>query len=112
MPGPFPVPEADDASTYFQTYIRLLGGENPLEADARIHAHTLSMLEPLSEEQSQFRYAPDKWSIREWRTAATAGSGNTTLGSGAPTHALVRATASGATLRVRDGHPAERFVRR
>ncbi|MCB1047809.1 MAG: DinB family protein [Calditrichaeota bacterium] len=66
MPGPFPVPEADDASTYFQTYIRLLGGENPLEADARIHAHTLSMLEPLSEEQSQFRYAPDKWSIREW----------------------------------------------
>lgn len=66
MSDRFPVPEADEASTYFQGYIRLLGGEDPLKADDRIHARTLALLEPLDEHTSQFRYEPGKWSIREW----------------------------------------------
>lgn len=66
MSSRFPVPAADDASAYFQGYIRLLAGEDPLEADDRIHARTLELLEPLSAEQSLYRYASGKWSIREW----------------------------------------------
>jgi hypothetical protein len=58
-------PEKSEAAAYYFTYIDQVGGEN---AEAVLTAQveeSIELLAGISEEQSLYRYAPDKWSIRQ-----------------------------------------------
>jgi hypothetical protein len=58
-------PGDTDCAPYYQSYIRAVPAGD-LIAIARQQLPELgSLLAGLTDEQSQFRYAPDKWSIRE-----------------------------------------------
>ena len=58
------VPDRTEAADYYFTYINQVQGDllGILEAQSD---ETTTLLRGVSEEQSRYRYAPDKWSIRE-----------------------------------------------
>src|SRR5579862_7474958 len=58
-------PTPDEAAPYYFTYINQVAGENPLEEMERQADEVLPFLTTISEEKSLYRYAPDKWSIRQ-----------------------------------------------
>ena len=58
-------PDRTEASEYYFTYIDQVGdGDIRQIIDAQL-PEALSVLETISDEQSLYRYAPDKWSIRQ-----------------------------------------------
>ncbi|HKO43201.1 MAG TPA: DinB family protein [Pyrinomonadaceae bacterium] len=58
-------PASNEAASYYFNYINRVEGDDVL---AVLHSQldeTLKFLSAVSEEKSQYRYAPDKWSLRE-----------------------------------------------
>jgi hypothetical protein len=59
------IPERSEAGEYYFTYInRIAGGDILAVLESQIET-TSAFLRGISEEKSLYRYAPDKWSIRQ-----------------------------------------------
>jgi hypothetical protein len=58
-------PTPDEADSYYFTYIQKVTGEDPLRAIENQLDQYSPWLRRISEEKSMFRYAPDKWSIKQ-----------------------------------------------
>ena len=58
-------PEPNSYPEYFNQYISLVKGDNILSAIAIQSPEDIRFFQSISEEQSTFRYAPDKWTIKE-----------------------------------------------
>ncbi len=58
-------PQTGDYAVYFEKYIALVPSGDFLDILRDQHETLLRRLTPLTEEQANFRYAPDKWSIKE-----------------------------------------------
>jgi hypothetical protein len=60
------VPDATEFAPAFERYVaRVRQVTDPLGELTAQRDRVLSRLSPLTEEQAQFRYAPDKWSIKD-----------------------------------------------
>lgn len=58
-------PERGEVASYYLDYIERVEGDDVMsEMEAQLD-ETLALLERISEDRSLFRYAPDKWSIRQ-----------------------------------------------
>lgn len=60
----FTPPAATEYAPFYHTYVKLITGD-PLEVLRRQPQELRQLLDGLTEEQTLFRYAPDKWSIKE-----------------------------------------------
>jgi len=58
-------PQKGDYAEYFEKYIALVPSGDFLELLKEQEKDLLGTLSPLTEEQGDFRYAPEKWSIKE-----------------------------------------------
>lgn len=58
-------PEANEAAPYYFGYIDKVPGDDAVAALEKQLDETLPFLSAISEEKSLYRYAPEKWSIRE-----------------------------------------------
>ncbi|HEY0265008.1 MAG TPA: DinB family protein [Granulicella sp.] len=58
-------PAEDEASSYFFRYIDLIEGSDILTLLSTQLDEALALFATVSEERSLYRYAPDKWSIRQ-----------------------------------------------
>ncbi len=58
-------PQSDEAAPYYFTYIDQVGGDDIVPIIESQLDESLSFLLGISEDRSQHRYAPDKWSIRQ-----------------------------------------------
>lgn len=58
-------PQTDEYASYYGTYISKVPEEDVLRVMESEAARTQSILLQISEAQSLYRYAPDKWSIKE-----------------------------------------------
>src|SRR5689334_9802765 len=62
---PFPRPAPTEAAAYYFTYIDQVPSGDIRQILAAQATDLLPLFEGISEERSQYRYAPDKWSIRQ-----------------------------------------------
>lgn len=58
-------PEATEYNSYYGKYISLVDGDDILASLSEQLDETLALLGSIPESQAGFRYAPDKWSIKE-----------------------------------------------
>src|SRR6202023_3497262 len=58
-------PQSSEAAPYYFTYIDRVSGEDPVAALEGQLQESLSLFSEISEERSLYRYAPEKWSIRQ-----------------------------------------------
>jgi len=58
-------PQQTEAAAYYFTYINQTGGDDPLSLLESQLSESVAYLTAISEEKSLYRYAPDKWSIRQ-----------------------------------------------
>jgi len=58
-------PDPSEYAPYYGKYITLVGGNDVVAALEDQPRQTLALLSTLNEEQGDYRYAPDKWSIKE-----------------------------------------------
>ncbi|MGH7469707.1 MAG: DinB family protein [Longimicrobiales bacterium] len=58
-------PDRTEAAEYYFTYIDQVGAGDICKSLERQTRETLALLQRISEEESLYRYAPDKWSVRE-----------------------------------------------
>ena len=58
-------PDASEYAPYFAKYVTLVAGTDVIAALEDQPRETVSLLSSLSEEQGDFRYATDKWSVKE-----------------------------------------------
>lgn len=58
-------PEANEAAPSYSLYIDRIASDNIVAVLERQLTETANFLQPISEEQSLYRYAPDKWSMRQ-----------------------------------------------
>ena len=58
-------PQANEAASYYFRYIDLARADDIVSFLDEQMKETMPFLEGISEEKSTYRYAPDKWSIRE-----------------------------------------------
>ena len=58
-------PEAGEFAPYFERYVALVPGDDPVAALAEQAAAVRDALGGVTEAGAGFRYAPEKWSIRE-----------------------------------------------
>lgn len=58
-------PEASEAAPYYFTYINQVAGDSPVRVIETQLDEALPILTGITEEKSLYRYAPDKWSIRQ-----------------------------------------------
>jgi hypothetical protein len=58
-------PSPTEAAPYYFTYINQVMGEDPLATIEKQFDEALVFLSTISEQKSQHRYAPEKWSIRQ-----------------------------------------------
>jgi len=58
-------PQKGDYAEYFERYIALVPSGDFLEFLKQQKEDLVRLLSPLNEEQGDFRYAPEKWSIKE-----------------------------------------------
>lgn len=58
-------PEPSEAAPYFFTYIDQVGGDNPFPVIRNQLEDCRQFFSTISEQKSQHRYAPGKWSIRQ-----------------------------------------------
>ena len=59
------IPQRTEAASYYFTYIDLVSGDDILQAIEAQLDDISKFLSGVSEEKSLYRYAPDKWSIRQ-----------------------------------------------
>ena len=64
-------PTSDEHAPYYGTYVAQVPDGDVIATLAEQIEDTLELLRPLSEEQALFRYAPDKWSVKEILTHLT-----------------------------------------
>lgn len=60
-----PKPNINDYAEYYAGYIAYIEEDNALSALERLFLKTQTLLTRISEEQANFRYSPEKWSIKE-----------------------------------------------
>jgi hypothetical protein len=58
-------PQKSEAAPYYFTYIDQVGTEDPAHAIVSQLSESMAFFSAISEEKSLYRYAPDKWSIRQ-----------------------------------------------
>lgn len=58
-------PEKDEYARYYDGYVSLVEGEDVISALKKQMAETKELLAAISEEKAGFRYAEDKWSIKQ-----------------------------------------------
>jgi hypothetical protein len=58
-------PQNTEAAPYYFIYIDKVAGDNPVAIFESQLEEVLAFFEAISEEKSLYRYAPDKWSIRQ-----------------------------------------------
>ncbi|NAW45108.1 DinB family protein, partial [Salmonella sp. gx-f4] len=58
-------PETNEYNPYYLTYINLVGEGDIVDILSQQIKETVEQLKGLTEEQAHFRYAPDKWTIKE-----------------------------------------------
>jgi len=58
-------PDNTEAAPYYFTYINLVTGNDPLATAETQLEECLAFFSTISEEKSLYRYAPEKWSIRQ-----------------------------------------------
>lgn len=58
-------PEPDEFDAYFERYISLVAGGDILAALRNQNAETLDLLNKIDADKAAFRYAPEKWSVKE-----------------------------------------------
>jgi DinB family protein len=58
-------PEATEYAPYFERYVSLVQSDDVVAALEAQRLHTMQMLAARSEREGNFRYAPDKWSVKE-----------------------------------------------
>lgn len=58
-------PEQGDYALYYEKYVALVPSGDFLEILQQQQRELNRLLEPLTEQQAEFRYAPGKWSIKE-----------------------------------------------
>lgn len=58
-------PAQTDYAPYYETYVKLVPDGEVGEALARQLDESLAVYRSVSEEQSRFRYAPDKWTLKQ-----------------------------------------------
>jgi hypothetical protein len=58
-------PDASEYAPYYGKYIALVGGNDVVAALEDQPRETLALLSSLTDEQGDYRYAADKWSIKE-----------------------------------------------
>lgn len=58
-------PRADEAASYYSMYIDLVRNDDIVSYLEDQLKETMPLLESITEEQSTYRYAPDKWSMRQ-----------------------------------------------
>jgi hypothetical protein len=58
-------PQDSEAAPYYFTYINQVQGDNPVRVIEAQLGEALPILTGITEEKSLYRYAPDKWSIRQ-----------------------------------------------
>jgi hypothetical protein len=58
-------PQQSEAAPYYSTYIDRVKGEDPMGAIESQLEESLAFFADIPEETSLYRYAPEKWSIRE-----------------------------------------------
>lgn len=62
---PLKRPDPSEYDPYYATYVDLVPEGDVVELLARQFDDSSSLLSPLNDEQAAFRYAPEKWSIKE-----------------------------------------------
>ena len=58
-------PEANEYAPYYEKYISLVAGDDATSALEMQHGRTMKLFEGRSERDGNFRYAPDKWTVKE-----------------------------------------------
>jgi uncharacterized damage-inducible protein DinB len=58
-------PEQNEYAPFYARYIALVPGDDVMAALEAQRLHMLQMLSARSEREGNFRYAPDKWSVKE-----------------------------------------------
>jgi hypothetical protein len=58
-------PESSEAGPYYFTYINQVAGDDPLAAIETQLDESLAFFSGISEQKSLYRYAPEKWSVRQ-----------------------------------------------
>lgn len=58
-------PQPDEAQAYYFTYIDQVAGDDPFQVIKSQLDDCRQLFSTISEEKSQYRYAPGKWSIRQ-----------------------------------------------
>jgi hypothetical protein len=58
-------PDATEYASYYGKYVSLISGDDILTLLGQQLTETLALLGNISESQANYRYAPDKWSIKE-----------------------------------------------
>jgi len=58
-------PQEGDYALYYEKYVSLVPSGDFLETFQQQQRALMSLLSPLTDKQAEFRYAPDKWSIKE-----------------------------------------------
>jgi hypothetical protein len=58
-------PEANEFAPYYERYIALVHGDDIVATLEAQRLHMMQMLAARSEREGNFRYAPDKWSVKE-----------------------------------------------
>ena len=58
-------PEVNEYAPYYGKYVSLVGEGNIVEILEQQLETSLALLKTISEEKANYRYAPDKWSIKE-----------------------------------------------
>ncbi len=58
-------PEASEFAPYYGRYISLVPGNDVIRALEQQGPETVAMLSSLTEKQGDYRYAPEKWSLKE-----------------------------------------------
>jgi DinB family protein len=58
-------PQPTEAAPYYFTYINQVTGDDPVATIDRQLDESLTFFSAISEEKSLYRYAPEKWSIRQ-----------------------------------------------
>lgn len=64
-PATIPRPASDEHAPFYAGYVAELPGDDALAALAAQEGETAELLAGLSEETAAFRYAPEKWSIKQ-----------------------------------------------
>lgn len=62
---PLPRPAHSEHADYYRRYIDQVRDDDVLAHLRREGAHTLALLTKIGEDRAAFRYAPDKWSIKQ-----------------------------------------------